>query len=343
MSALVKKLCSFGLLCVLALIVSADLPQPRALARVSASQSIFDFRSNFWVNLHHFLYQEALKQKRAQSGAQNNRAAEGAAVVPEIEGLTPEQRRIWQTALDHYRKEIVARDLLFDEGLVNVNRRLAESAQASSVKNSGLDAGLVSTLEQAAPVYRQKWWAEHDRANRKWIADLAPLLEKHGAALQKQLASVYRREWPAAPMHVEVTVYANWSGAYTVLGPTLITISSVSSANQGAAALEIVFHEASHYLVNPVRRALDDKFEAQKKEVPRDLWHAVLFYTTGEIVRRRYAETGLKDYQPYADAHGLYTRGPWKNYRPVIAREWQPYLDGKQDFESAVTRLVSAL
>ncbi len=346
MPVLVKRLGSFVLLC--ALFLTLPVSSARAGAQEDGpAQTIFDFRSNFWVNLHHFLYQEALKQKRAQEGGQGKRASDGASVpviVQQVEGLTPEQQRSWQSALDYYRKEVVGRDLLFNEGLVDINRRLAQVGQATTLKFSGIsDAGFVSTLESAAPVYRLKWWAEHDRANRKWIADLFPLVVKHGAALTKQLAAAYRTEWQKARVPVEVTTYANWSGAYTVVEPTLITISSVSSANQGNAALEIVFHEASHGLVRPVSRALAEKFEAQKKPVPRDLWHAVLFYTTGEIVRRRLAETGLKDYQPYADAHGLFTRGAWQTYRPVIAREWQPYLDGKVDFETAVTRLVSAL
>jgi len=47
-------------------------------------------------------------------------------------------------------------------------------------------------------------------------------------------------------------------------------------------------------------------------------------------------------YTPYAYRVGLYTRG-WQNYQRLLERYWQPYLDGRTDFDNALARLVSAL
>ena len=309
-------------------------------ARVKTDQDIFDFHSGFWMNLHHFLYQQALAQKANREG----RPARGAGEVVSVEALNDEQKRVWTAVLERYQKDWVTRDLMFDDDLVNINIRLAELENQTTLKQSGLPDGLVAALEMAAPVYRANWWKEHDRANRSWIAEVASLIRKHGRILSEQLATAYREPWAKGPVRVEVSIYANWAGAYTTLYPTLITISSANAGYLGLAALEMVFHEASHAMITTVRKGIESECAAQSKQVPRDLWHVALFYTTGEIVKRALAENGQRDYEPYAYKQGLYQRAPnWRQYQQLMEKHWQPYLDGKSDFAEAIKQMVTGL
>ena len=89
------------------------------------------------------------------------------------------------------------------------------------------------------------------------------------------------------------------------------------------------------------------------KPIPRDLWHALIFYTTGEVVRPVLAASNPSaggqspsdtegSYTPYALREGLYQRG-WKEYYELLQRFWQPYLDGKASYDDAIARMVSAL
>jgi hypothetical protein len=127
-----------------------------------------------------------------------------------------------------------------------------------------------------------------------------------------------------------------------------ITISSTDERNQGPAALEVLFHEASHALSGGVRDAIARECRTQSKPIPRDLWHALLFYTTGEVIQRalQAQETpdsaSVEPYLPYAYRNGLFARD-WQGYQHLLERYWQPYLDGKTDFDTAVMHLVSAL
>jgi fructose/tagatose bisphosphate aldolase len=54
----------------------------------------------------------------------------------------------------------------------------------------------------------------------------------------------------ASAIRVDAVAYANWAGAYTTLYPTRPTISTLNSANQETAALEIVFHGSSHAMMD---------------------------------------------------------------------------------------------
>ena len=54
------------------------------------------------------------------------------------------------------------------------------------------------------------------------------------------------------------------------------------------------------------------------------------------------ADSSGGNYMPYAYRYGLYARG-WSHYQRGLERYWQPYLDGKGEFDTAVARLVANL
>ena len=326
---------------------------------------VLDLHSGFWINLHHFVYQQArLRQgvlsategsgaapSPAQSGSGRRRTGE----MARTEALTPEERQAWTAALDYYSAQLAGQDLLFNGDMVNLKNRLSEmencpdlSGRSGAACASGLRQELIATLERVAPVYRAHWWAEHDRLNRVWIAAVAPLVRQLGGALAQELAITYQTSWPAGRLRVDVVFYGGPFGAYTTLDPVHLTMSSTDAENQGPSALEVVFHEASHALAGAVRDAIARECRARSKPIPRDLWHALLFYTTGEIVRHALSAPNFAAgrasgaYTPYAYRLGLYSRG-WQNYQRVLERYWQPYLDGKAEFDTAVARLVSNL
>ena len=306
----------------------------------------FEFHSGFWINLHHFLYQQALLRRRAAASGQTSASGTGA---NSINGMTEAQRRVWDSAVDYYVNTMVKRDLVFDQELVAINDRLAELERATNLSRSGLNADLVRVLESAAPVYRERWWPTHDRTNQFWITVVTPMLKQFSRPLIEQLTRAFKARWPNAPIRVDVVVYANWAGAYTTFDTAEkvhTTMSSTDSRCQGFAALETIFHEASHSMVGPrtgaIAEAIARECSARNKPVPRDLWHAVLFYTVGEIARRNLSEYGVNDYKPYAYLNGLYARG-WQNFQRALELYWQPYLDGKADFDGAMSRLTEAL
>ena len=273
----------------------------------------FEFHSGFWVNLHHFLYEQATAESPSPSNS-------------------PE----WLAALDYYRRDVVQRDLLTDEA-AEINSRLSSLEAAPSLKDSGLPSGLIAVLDAAAPIYRARWWQDHDRANRAWMQAVAPLLSKYSDTLRKELAAALATDWPPAAIRTDVAEYASRAGAYTTLGPAHITISSINPGYQGDAALEMLFHEASHAIFAKVRNTLSTEVRAQNKLFRRgDFWHAVLFYTAGEMVRRH-----LDGYTPYAAKNGLYDRA-WPGVPEILEADWKPYLDGKIDLTTAARRIVAA-
>jgi hypothetical protein len=321
---------------------------------------VFEFHSGFWVNLHHTLYHEA-RQRTAAPGAGDKTAKTSGPALKFAPGstqtLTAAEHKLWDDAVSFYAANYADKDLLFSTELLLLKNQLGDFEDCDELtgkKKKSCDAGLPGkigpVLEAAAPVYRAHWWADHDRANRRWVARVAPLVREQGVGLSQRLADIYQAKWPKEKIRVDVSAWANVAGAYTTLDPLRVTISSTDPRNQGAAALEVVFHEASHGISQPVQLAITRQCRQHGKPIPRDLWHALIFYTTGEVIKPVMAEAAAgrgdaasnDDYVPYAVREGLYHRG-WDGYLKLLTNYWQPYLDNKVTFDDAIARMVSAL
>jgi hypothetical protein len=301
------------------------------------SASPFQLRNGFWINLHHALYQESLPTEKG--------AAPHETTAPPAAALTAEERAAWEQALAYYRAEIGPHDV-FERAMAHVDYTLADLADDASPGGAPLKPELAAALRRAAPVYRAHGWPAQERANRFWIAVAVPMIRELGPRMMERLAAAYRVPWPDRPILVDVVSYANWAGGYTELGhPNHTVITSLEPSYQGFAALEMLFHEASHTLLDgrndPVTRAVEREALSQKRAAPKNLTHAILFYTAGEVARRTLAEAGVRDYVPVAE-RGLWKRA-WPTLKEPLDRFWLPYLDGKLGFDPAIAGIVGSL
>jgi hypothetical protein len=343
-----------------ATITSAEVQTGAQTSNVESPLPVFELHSGFWVNLHHFLYLQARLLKGNSSPPETARGAAQPDELPaSLTDFPATDIRAWQDAIAFYSKDLAGRDLLLNGDMEIINNQLSImeacpdlEGKTTPLCKSGLRQDLVAALERAAPVYRAHWWALQDRANREWIAQVAPMIQKMGVELSGQLADVYQRPWPSQRLRVDVVWYGGPFGAYTSLDPVHLTISSHDPRNRNVYGFEVLFHEASHAVAGAVTSAIAREFRERDKPIPRDFWHALLFYTTGEIVRRdvEYGTMKFTDeksdppsaYLPYAARFGLYS-GSWEHFRGLLDLYWLPYLDGKVSFDTAIARLAAAM
>lgn len=305
------------------------------------SQRLFDFHSGVWINLHHFLYLEALSRGPQKSSHPAVVTDEDAVLLG---SLSAQERATWNEAVDYYANSVIARDLLFDRDMGIIKNEIEDTEDSADLQQLDIPADLRGTLRKAAPIYRKHFWKNHDQENRRWIAQLQPLIEKYGEKLKNSLVAIYEEPWPDSPVRVDVTIYAGQFGAYTTNGPTRPTICSRDPANQGAAALEVVFHETSHGMIDRVADAISAAEADVNARNPKEtfhsgkLWHAVLFYTAGEVVAQQ-----VPGYVAYADKNGLWTRAWPGPVRSLIEQDWKPHFNGSVTLSAAIGKLISDL
>ena len=299
---------------------AAAQERPAAPVRVGR----YRLQSNPWVNLHQRLVYEArFKWDRPPAG------------------LSGEDLAKWAKAVEDYRAYLGRRNPIFDDELKRLNATL--SGTDSDKPPGPVPAAAKKVLAAAMPLYRVAQWEEDDRANRFWIAVAEPLLASAAEELAEAHAKAYATPFPKHIL-VDVTSFAWQFGAYTVgeRESAHAVIASTEKGTQGFAALESLMHEPSHAIVDSdpeyaigsdLKRAAA---ETGLKPSP-NLWHAILFYTSGELTRRALARRGVRDYRPFI--LDMY-EGPFRGLKSSLETHWQAYLDGKLSREAAVKQIL---
>ena len=307
------------------LLMAAQTPQP---------SPIFRFESNeFWLNLHHYLY--VLGRARAKTPDASREAVAGAPAdeARGLERLTDAERSAWSEAVGTYADGLSRKDAIFDAPLPAIGAALAESDDAPSLAGSSVDRVVASTLERVAPIYRKAWWPQHLAANRARQTEVQGFVDRYGRQVLATITRVYGMPWPSDGYPVHMSGFANWAGAYST-DNNLLVMSSLDEALRGGQGLEIVFHEAMHQWDSEVFSLLRDQARRIGKLVPRNLSHAMIFFTAGEAVKREIA-----NHVPYADAAGVWGRG--MAFKPELQETWKPYLDGRGTRDEAIVALVA--
>ena len=321
---------------------SAGLAQTPGRAAAVATTSHFAFYSDFATNLNDAVI-AAGAARRAKKPELFHSGAETAC----FDGLPTAERAAWNRVVDYYA-EIVSpaqytapvqalprlelAGILTKEDLTEATeRRFLEIA-------NGFRRAAASASERCR-------WSAQDVANRRWIEGLLPLLATYGATLAQRLPVLYGTPWAGMPFRVDVVETVSFAGAdsLNLLEPGLhILVSSSSPNNQGREALEIVFHEASHFLTGaktPLRAALAAAARDAGGAVRGDLTHPVQFYMTGEAVRRVLDKPGEPPYTPVLYALSLFS----PEFREAVQKTWPAYMDGKRTLQKAAADLIRAL
>jgi hypothetical protein len=303
-----------------------------------ATTSHFAFHSDFATNLNDALIAAGTARKRKAAELFHDGGAEEDCLAE----LPPSARAGWNLAVDWYA-EIVASSSWMGRQQYVIRMHLAglEEAPPDERTRSFLDVAEGFRLA-AAPAYRACRWPAQDAENRRWIEYVTGRIAAHGAAIAPRLEEVYGRPWPVLPIRVDLVPAALPVGANTFSTPPHVQIASTTTDQD---ALEIVFHEASHTIGarnDPMQQALARAAEKLGTEIPRDLWHVVLFYTTGQVVRAALEAGGEPGYVPYVDAHDLWA-GRWGRFREAVEATWPAYLAGKRSLEAAAVDLLRAL
>jgi len=299
------------------------------VAGAQTAREMFVYQNNFWVNLNEFLRGEIFRR-----GAKLPLGVDPAS-------LDEGERKAWASAIEVYT-EVAKLDRLFDAEARRISNALAMTGDAVRLPDGLLDARTTSALNAAAPIYRARLWTARQRDNQAWNASAKALTDRHQEAMTAALAKIYGVTWPREPYLVDAVGETGPNSGYTHEPPSgfaaHIHASVGSVRNSGNAPLELMIHEASHVAAvgGRITKMIDEECARQKLEVPRDLWHFMIMFTTGEIARRELERAGSPGYEPYVYR---YNQLP----PPVLSaleRHWRPYLQGKATLEQALRDVV---
>lgn len=253
--------------------------------------SPFAFRSDPWVNLHHFLYHEARNTLR-----RDDRLRWRVRTYREDRNveLNADQAVVWHEALKTYAS-YAEQHLIFDRALLQIGNTVLRGPDAFPTDAEAEPA--YRALRLAMPVYLEHWWPRHDATNRSRIETMLGYLGEYGQAMANHLAEAYGVQWPSDPILVDFSNYSGRHGAYAVGNPNHIVFASGPDWYPGLLALDLLFHEAGHTLPFEVQITRRSEAAAKAAGVDEgDVWHAFLFYVPSQAAR----EVLPASHTPYA-------------------------------------------
>jgi hypothetical protein len=303
-----------------------------------AATKHFEFHSDPWINLHHFLYQWAREDAGLGTGRRHVPVPERSSIV----GLSTEERGTWLRAVEFYRDSVAAHGH-WDPEMLQLKRKLLNLSGDPLARPPDEIKGIGAALSMAMPVYRDRWWPQHDKANRKWIAGVVPRLRNHEQRYVQMTIRVYGAAWPEARWRVDVSAYANPRAGYTTTEGHIV-IYSTDPGNQDLYGLETLFHEIQH--ASAVGGSISDDlaraFKVAGTRLSENLWHALIFATAGEFTQSVARSEGLPVHTPYWIKEGFESLEGWSTLVPVVRQHWLPVVRGEASKEQGLAALARA-
>ncbi len=295
-----------------------------------ATTAHFDFYNNYWVNLHHFLYDKALKEAPELT----TDSLENQIVLK----LNENDRRAYDQAVDFYRKYLASRSLVSDKIMHTIHACLVNFDAKTTPNCTDLEQEHIEIFKSFSPVYKKHFWKLHSEQNMGKLNEHLNTLQLVGNDIVQQITSLSNTAWQDVKIRVDLSTHASRSGSYFLLNPMMITISTASKRLQGTLFIEMLFHEASHSIMSADKGAISQNIakasQALGKQPPFDFWHMVLFYIVGESTKTALAKQNI-EHQTYMETYNVA-----KRYNAILADNMEIYIDGKISLFEALRRTI---
>ena len=124
----------------------------------------FEFHSNFWINLHHFLYQQAKGDQVTHLQQDGNSILDvGEDSIFQI--LITDERKILNTSIQYYKDHLIDKTLLFDLG--NMRLWLQNQDIQIPITDTTFTKEYSQILNDFSSVYKSRFWEIHARQNKR--------------------------------------------------------------------------------------------------------------------------------------------------------------------------------
>lgn len=310
-------------------------------ADIEYNTDYFEFKSNYWVNLHHFLYQKADCSQLKKLEDDGSRFIEiGETKV--YEQLSIDENKILNQAISYYRDSLISKNLRRD--LNDLRIWLSKKEEFSTITDESYGEEFTAILNSVSPIYEKHFWDIHKSHNLSVLTKHIATIDEIEEAVINKMERLSLNKWPdSTKVRVDITAYANWAGAYTSSKPEMnIVISTKDPHNVTTSFIETILHEGSHLLYlfgeSPIRDKFYLKSEELEIEFPRNLWHASMFYLCGRATQDALSEKGIK-HNMLIDEKKIFSDYNTAKFRKINER----YFDNAMSADSMVFDLLTEI
>ena len=299
----------------------------------------FDFRSNYVLNLHHFLLKKASTFGRMTHESQKQFDSLFAEIKAPIDIKT---KTAVMDAVKFYTDSLAKKNMLFDPEMTFLKYEMESSSSLEELATKNISKNILSALNNCSDFYSQHLWNEQDKLNREFIASRIDLIKKIEGEVIRNSSKYYLYKYNGTKFRIDLVDYATFFGAYTTTEPYIsAVISSTYRSHSGTQGVEVIFHEVAHGMIDAIYNAQENACKDQNMEFDHNVWHTILFYSTGMFVKNELKKQNI-DHEIYIYKNKLGDINPAvKKTIDAVAANWQMYLDEKATMNEAMTNILS--
>jgi hypothetical protein len=295
----------------------------------------FIFQNNARLNAHLFLYNKAMgcKFKKVASDSLAYYAFKD-----KLKSLTPKDIPVINDLLLFYKDSLLSKDLLFD----SLMRDFSDKLVKPSLTPVKWQKTASEKLKIFMPYFTKMYWLGIEKENNAWVNANKKNIERLETIVVPELERIYETKLPEAKVVVDLVSYASWAGAYSFDDSFChVIFSSSHSPNQGDMGLEVLFHETSHFLVDKVNSEIAAAAKGADVKKTINLWHNIIFYTTGVVMTKQYAADG-KTFTPYYVHMKFEEKFPDFKAAIIACKSyWDPHIEQKTTLSVAIKQVVA--
>lgn len=302
------------------------------------SSRYYTFQSSQMLNAHLFLYAKAISCK---FGKVSNDSLAQQALKDKWSGFSETDKTALNNMIRFYKDSLLTKDLLFDSLMRNLNDYLSGENAKQKLK-SQWQLSALDVIRSFQPHFAKWYWPAIDSANKAWLNAHKAEISSMENVVVPELERIYKTKLPEEKIRIDLACYATWAGAYSYNDTyNHVIFASQHKSNQGELAAEVVFHETSHFLVDKLMEQIATLAKGRHVKKDLDLWHNVIFYTTGHVMEKVYKLKWQK-FEPYYVQMKFQDKFPeFKTSVDACKLYWDPYMNGQTGFDAALSSMVT--
>jgi hypothetical protein len=295
----------------------------------------FSFRSNSQLNAHLFLYNKAMicKFKKVPDDS-----LAWHSFKDKTKSIPSQDIIVLNSVLGFYRDSLLGKDLLFDSLMRDFSDKLIQTSPVF-IKWQIAASEKINAFK---PYFTKLFWPGIETENKTWLAVAKEQIMKLETTVVPELERIYEIKLPENKIVVDLTDYATWAGAYSYDDIFChVIFSSSHYSNRGDLASEVIFHETSHFLVDKLVKEIKASVGGKDAKPSINLWHNMIFYTTGSVLEKVYGKEG-KIFIPYYVQMKFEEKFPdFKTAVEACKLYWDVHMEGKSTMQESVKNIVS--
>ncbi len=303
-----------------------------------AETTYIEFHSSYLVNLHHFIFNKAMRFSFYKNDNQKQYDTLFAELKTPVDDKTKSNV---MNAVNFYVDSLSKKNMLFDKELTSFKYALQGSADFNELRKNSNSTLIIEAMQKADAFYKKYYWTEQNKRNNEFIQTKITTITGIEEDVMANCSKYYQYTFSGKKFRVDLTDYATFFAAYTTTEPYVSAIiSSTNKKHDGTQGIEVIFHEISHAMIDSVFVIQQNICTSKNLPFDHNVWHSILFYSTGTFVKNALSKVG-QEHELYMYKNKLADFNPdIKKTMIAINNYWQQYLDNKISMQNAIEYIL---